>query len=218
MQAIPDFPMMKPIRLVAFAMLALVSGCVIAPIPLIQTECHCLWTGIGPDGTEMTIEALEKTWYMPIVASAEGPSKERSSETQYTYYAEDGKSTYREDHVPDQRAVHLPWLDQKVKGNYEWGDCGRIEGTPCWYIRRVLDFDDAHRGAQGPRVWQIEYVVFDLKSLKSRTTLPVVCTNELMCHYDDKTRSIEHQTSSGWKRHGLLDGSNEDISMPAWAH
>lgn len=187
----------------------LVSGCVIAPVPLRETNRRSMWDGADETEKRLSIVEEEQTWYFPIPVSPEGPAKQRQQKSQCLYYF--GFSITSEEKQDWQKLEDIPWLTIKEDtAFFTWHKIVRLDGTRFWAAFRRVSSDDS-----GVRGGTFEIAVFDRKSLASRQVLtshhwPAVQVpdHEYLSElgYDPKDQSISCDSPSGPSRYHLLNG------------
>src|SRR4051794_3885460 len=102
--------------IIFLVVVGLTSSCVIAPIPLVESSRKSMWDGVDGDRKKVSIVEEQRTWYLPIIASPEGPAKMRRQKSECRYF-------FGEDIPSDERRAwqhlgDLPWLTIEEDPNF----------------------------------------------------------------------------------------------------
>jgi hypothetical protein len=202
----------------------LTSGCVILPIPLVETKSGEVWRETGRYGADSKLLSIVEevhTLYLPIVASPEGPSKIPREKSRYTYFFSYGEN-YSSEH---QKIAELSWLElNDCSTDFDdWNKFIRLEGTPYWIAFRSVDYLAEVKGTKDDDHLPIKYeiAVFDSRSLKDKRVITAVdwpsraaSEEEYLAalKYDRSKQSIEYNSGDGVKRYRILESVEESVS------
>lgn len=208
---------MNRIFLLVACGISLLSGCLIAPVPLVETNRRSMWDGADGSSKALSIVEEERTWYLPVLVSPEGPAKKRQQKSQCHYYF--GSATASDEKPAWQKIEEIPWLTiEEDTAFFTWHKIARLEGTRFWVAFRRVSSDSG-----GTRGGTFEIAVFDRVSLVSKRvvasrTWPAVqiADREYLSDlgYDSKDQSIALDSSKGPRRYFLLDGSEKEPPEP----
>lgn len=208
-------PRPSPLLLCLLSLLFL-SGCVIAPIPLVETKSLSAWRGVDHEGKKSQIMAQEKTWYLPILVSPEGSAKYRSDTSSYRYYFTSPEAVEYDPKWPKQ--AELPWLAVETNYGY-WQALTLMEPTPYWMAIRNTDFEASVY--RDPPMRTYEIAVFDRTALKHKLVIQTFTFPSPIdpgywdgWHYDRRAHTIEYLSAQGRRRLDLLTGKEEAV-IPA---
>jgi len=143
--------------------LLLLAGCVIAPVPLIHTEHRVAWWRDDPKAGRLTIEAQIQNWYLPIVASAEGPGKWQTGGYEIRYFLVSGKNQEGErkeiDFLKLQGDDYLGWTIHD------------LPGTSFLVAEKIGGWEPQEQASSRPDLARLDMIVFEGTKLKYRRTL-----------------------------------------------
>jgi len=203
---------MNRISLILVLVLALVAGCVVAPVPLIESVRRSMWDGDDGMGGKLSIVQEQRTWYLPILASPEGSAKMRRQKSVCHYFI--GTDVSTDEKKSWLKHDDLPWLTiEEDPSFYTWHKILRLEGTECWAAFRRASSD-----GRGGRGGTFEIAVFDQKKLRSKKliasrdwTAVQVSDHEYLAGlgYDHDQQSILYDSPEGPKRYRFLEGTEE---------
>lgn len=196
------------------SVIVLLAGCIIAPIPLVQTEVQHPWSGRDAQGHDLAIEAEQKYWYLPVVAGPEGPKKmPTSSKCDYRYFlVQEGK----------KERVELSFL--KLEGSeYSGWFIRDLPGSSYVLADRISSWEPENyttRGSEAqPDIVRLDMIVFEGKELKHRRTLTAWSwprggtTTSLWSFFTRRADNhyVTYRTPAGFRRYDVWEDRDEPI-------
>ncbi|HTJ79504.1 MAG TPA: hypothetical protein VL357_10960 [Rariglobus sp.] len=199
---------MKFVSILSVVILAALAGCVPAPIILTDSE-----TKISYEDTTSSLAIKEiYTWhYIPLIASAEGPTKYRIGEDSYEYFITQGEKTQK---------LKFLMCQSKWGG---WYDFTRLKSTEnLWVALKDTDYTIHKNTALGPFSWarNIEVCVFSINGISRKMAIIALDENtELRCPAFSlrpsiltEDRFIDYMAPEGLHRLDVLSGLDTSFS------
>src|SRR5690349_20641265 len=194
--------------------MGMLGGCVVAPIPLVQSDRQEIWSGAVVGGREVVIEKKESNWYMPILASPEGAAKLRNRHWSYSYFW-----TWR----GESQDKELPLLRVESDGGLgEWRSFRIIEGSSLILAMRIAD--SGQRGKEANLAWvEYEIAVFDAAGVKHRrkirSIVPAQDPGRASVWAYIKViaggRYLEYATEAGLHQYATVENTEKIFTAPA---
>ena len=186
----------------------LLISCVMAPVPLVETEIQHPWSGRDLRGGALAIEAEQKHWYFPVLVSPEGAGKSPiTTKCDYRYFLVQGEGKER---------VELTFLKLDAVDYSGWL-IKELNGTSYLKAERISGRESEKEASPPPKFVQVDIVVFEGRQLKHRRTLTSLhwrgngSGNEVWDRFKEEAdgRYVTYKSTDGFRRYDVWKNVDE---------